>query len=35
MLDTDTTTHEVLLMYAVWFVFIAAVVIFLMKRRLK
>lgn len=35
MLDTDTTTHEVLAMYAVWFVFFAAVVIFLMKRRSK
>jgi hypothetical protein len=33
MLDTDTTTHEVLLMYLGWFVFILALVIFLMKRR--
>jgi hypothetical protein len=35
MLDTDTTTREVLTMYAVWFVFILAVVIILMKRRSK
>lgn len=35
MLDTDTTTHEVLAMYAVWFVFIFALVIYLMKGRSK
>jgi hypothetical protein len=33
MLDTDTTTHQVLAMYLAWFVFILAVVIFLLKKR--
>ncbi len=33
MLEPDTTTHEVLMMYLVWFVFILALVIFLMKKR--
>jgi len=33
MLDTDTTTREVLLMYLCWFVFILALVIFMMKKR--